>query len=404
MSTNRSRRIDRDTAEQLLAGAVGGPSAGRDASLTGPDGNTGHTGPLRPGDGPEKRVARVLAAAAAPAARGELAREEAALAAFREARLAPAPAVPAAPAPVRRRSMATAALTRAFSTKAVAVVLGATALGGVAVAAGTGNLPSALGGGGSDEPKRHVVAPVTSAPASAAESRSGTPSAGGPSARPLTAAPTGGTSAGPSGGPAAADPSAPANRPTAPQPPAATPGDGRGPSNPVAHAALCKAFSDRAGKGERPRTLVTDPQFGGLVGAAGGTDKVEDYCARLLREAGDGDRQGGPAPTRSGAAASGSGGGGGGGNGQGSGGSGQGSTGQGSNGQGSTGQGAGGQGSNSQSANGSGDNGGGSADRTSKPVGTVLPAPPTAVTPALPGQTRTDRVDKPDADTSGNPR
>ncbi|MFB7475886.1 hypothetical protein [Kitasatospora sp. NPDC056184] len=398
MSTNRSRRIDRDTAEQLLAGAVGGPSAGRDASLTGPDGSTGHTGPLRPGDGPEQRVARVLAAAAAPAARGELAGEEAALAAFREARLAPAPAVPAAPAPVRRRSMATAALTRAFSTKAAVVVLGATALGGVAVAAGTGNLPPALGGR-SDEPKRHVVAPVSSAPASATESRSGTPSAGGSSDRPITAAPTGGTSAGPSGGPATTGPSASANRPTAPQPPAATPGDGRGPSNPAAHAALCKAFSDRAGKGERPRTLVTDPQFGGLVGEAGGTDKVEDYCARLLRDGGDGDHQGGPAPTRSGAAASG---GGGGGNGRGTGGSG--GNGQGSNGQGSNGQGSNGQGSNGQGSNGSGNNGGGSADRTPKPAGTALSAPPAAVTPALPGQPGTDRADKPDDAASGNTR
>ncbi|WP_380285831.1 hypothetical protein [Kitasatospora purpeofusca] len=401
MSTNRPRRIDRDTAEQLLSGAVDGPSAGRDASLTGPDGSTGHTGPLPPDGGPQGRVARVLAAAAAPAARGELAGEEAALAAFREARLAPAPAVPAAPAPVRRRSMATAALTRAFSTKAAVVVLGATALGGVAVAAGTGNLPSALGGS-SDEPKRRVVAPVTSAPPSTAENRSGTPSAGGSSAQPFTAGPTGGTSGGPSGapsgGPATPGPSASASRPTAPQTTAATPADGRGPSNPAAHAALCKAFSDRAGKGERPRTLVTDPQFGGLVAAAGGTDKVEDYCARLLREAGGDGQEGGPAPSRSG------------GNGQGS--NGQGGNGQGSNGQGSNGQGGNGQGGNDRGSNGQGGNGqasngqganGGSAGRTSKPAATALPAPPTAAASDLPGQARTDRVDKSD-DTSDTTR
>ncbi|MFE7559010.1 hypothetical protein [Kitasatospora sp. NPDC057500] len=384
MSTNRSRRIDRDTAEQLLAGAVGGPSAGRDASLTGPDGSTGHAGPLPPGNGPQERVARVLAAAAAPAEQGELAGEEAALAAFREARLAPVPAVPAAPAPVRRRSMATAALTRAFSTKAAVVVLGATALGGVAVAAGTGNLPSPLGGG-SNTPERHVVAPVTSAPQSTTGTRSGTPPAGGPSAEPSTAAPAGGASGGPSEspssgpatpGPAASDPAASAGRPTASQPPAATPGDGRGPSNPVAHAALCKAFSDREGKGERPRTLVTDPQFGGLVAAAGGVDKVEEYCVRLLRGAGDDGRQGTPAPSRPGAATSGASGGGG------SGGTGSGN-GQGAGGSGSTGQGS--QGAGSQGA--AGANGG--AGRASK----AATAPPAAVTPDVPGPARTDRPD-----------
>ncbi|MFE7188248.1 hypothetical protein [Kitasatospora sp. NPDC057541] len=400
MSTNRSRRIDRDTAERLLAGAVGGPSAGRDASLTGPDGTTGHTGTLPPEHGPEERVTRVLAAAAAPATRGELAGEEAALAAFREARLAPAPAVPAAPAPVRRRSMATAALTRAFSTKAAVVMLGATALGGVAVAAGTGNFPSALGGG-SDEP-RHAVAPVTST-ATTATATAGARSAA-PSAEPFTAAAAGGTSgapsdgssSGPSGGPATAAPSTPANRPSTPQPSTATPGDGRGPSNPAAHAALCKAFSDRAGKGERPRTTVGDPQFGGLVAAAGGPDKVEEYCARLLAAVGGDDQQGGPAPSRSGAATSGNGGGG---NGQGS--NGQGSNGQGTNGQGSNGQGSGN--SSGSGANGGGNgNGNGNAARPSK-AATAGPTPPAATTAAPPGQPRTDRPDRPDV-TSDNTR
>ncbi|MFF7452854.1 hypothetical protein [Kitasatospora sp. NPDC008115] len=385
MSTNRSRRIDRDTAEHLLAGAVGGPSAGRDASLTGPDGSTGHAGPLPPGNGPQERVARVLAAAAAPAEQGELAGEEAALAAFREARLAPVPAVPAAPAPVRRRSMATAALTRTFSTKAAVVVLGATALGGVAVAAGTGNLPSPLGGG-SNTPERHVVVPVTSAPQSAAGTRSGTPSA-----EPSTVGKAGGATGGPSSAPATPDPapsapsapSAPADRPTASQPPAVTPGDGRGPSNPVAHAALCKAFSDREGKGERPRTLVTDPQFGGLVAAAGGVDKVAEYCARLLRGAGDDGRQGTPAPSRSGAASSGT-----------SGGGGSGGTGNGQGTGGSGGNGQGGQGSNGQGTNGQG------TGRESK----AATAPPTAVTPDVPGPVLTDRSDSTGGNTPGNPR
>ncbi|MER7702053.1 hypothetical protein ABTX81_04005 [Kitasatospora sp. NPDC097605] len=385
MSTNRSRRIDRDTAEQLLAGAVGGPPAGRDASLTGPDGSTGHTGPLPSGDRPDERIARVLAAAAAPATGGELAGEEAALAAFREARLAPVPAVPAAPAPVRRRSMATAALTRAFSTKAAVVVLGATALGGVAVA-GTSGLTGL--GGGSSEPQRHPAAPVTSAASAVTETRSASPTAGGKAVAPSTTAPsTTAPSGGPSSAPAAPDPSAPADRPTASQPPAATPGDGRGPSNPTAHAALCKAFSDRAGKGERPRTLVGDPQFGGLVAAAGGPDKVQDYCARLLRAAGEDDHQGGPTPSRPGAASPGNGAGGNGpgaNNGQGT------NNGQGAGNSGGNGQGTNGQGTNGQGANSSGNGGTG---RASKPA--TAPPPPAAS-----GQPRTDRPD----DTSGGPR
>lgn len=54
MSTNRSRRIDRDTAEQLLAGAAA-DSPGGQASLTGEDGDSAH-----------QALAALLTAAAAP--------------------------------------------------------------------------------------------------------------------------------------------------------------------------------------------------------------------------------------------------------------------------------------------------------------------------------------------------
>ncbi|MFI9328288.1 hypothetical protein ACIGZJ_12180 [Kitasatospora sp. NPDC052868] len=277
MSTNRSRRIDPDTAEQLLGGAVGGPSAGQDASLTGSDG-TGRTG-----------VARVLAAAAAPATAGELAGEEAALSAFREARLASDRAVSAVPAPVRRRSMATAALARAFSTKAVAVVLGATALGGVAVAAGTGNLPSALGGGPEDPGRRTLVAPSTpgsSRPAAVPAPEPGTAgtSAGAGPSRPGAAPSTGGApTAGPSAGAPQPEPSG-----AVPVPPSA---QTRGLPAPVVVVALCRGFVERAGKGERPRLLVVEPLFGPLVAEAGGPDRVDDYCRAVLQRASDDERQ-----------------------------------------------------------------------------------------------------------------
>ncbi|MFI8454169.1 hypothetical protein [Kitasatospora sp. NPDC085464] len=277
MSTNRSRRIDRDTAEQLLGGAVAAPSAGQGASLTGPDGGPG-------------QLARVLAAAAAPATVGELAGEEAALAAFREASLTPAPVV----TPVRRRSMATAALARAFSTKAAAVVLGATALCGVAVAAGTGNLSSALGGGLA-EPEHTLGAQGASGSspgASAAGSHGAAPFApGSGSARPSGGASAGPQMVAPSGSPTPGTPSA----------------EGRGdrPVVPPALLGLCRSFADRTAKGERQARLVTDPVYGPLVAAAGGADRVADFCAGAAG-AGDDDHQGTGAqprdPARTGAA------------------------------------------------------------------------------------------------------
>ncbi|MET8625731.1 hypothetical protein ABZW30_18615 [Kitasatospora sp. NPDC004669] len=250
MSTNRSRRIDRDTAEQLLGGAVGGPSAGQDASLTGPDG---------PG-----QLARVLAAAAAPATAAELSGEEAALAAFREASLTPEPVV----TPVRRRSMATAALARAFSTKAAAAVLGATALCGVAVAAGTGNLPSGLGGGG-PEPERTPPA---------ASEVFGSPSGTGKA----TGSQSGATPSGSSTRPSTTNPQSSGSS-TAPTPSAN--GHGGQAATP-AQVALCHVFADRTAKGDRPGQLVADPQFAQLVSAAGSADAVAEYCGEALGKPG----------------------------------------------------------------------------------------------------------------------
>ncbi|MQS13453.1 hypothetical protein F7Q99_14545 [Streptomyces kaniharaensis] len=255
MSTNRSRRIDRDTAEQLLGGAVGGPSAGQDASLTGPDGGPG-------------QLARVLAAAAAPATAAELAGEEAALTAFREARLTPDPVVKTAP--VRRRSMATAALARALSTKATAAVLSATALCGVAVAAGTGNLPSPFSGG-SATPDHAFAGGDTGTSPSSGRGTGGATTGG--SSRPSGSGSSGGGSQalGPSASPSAGS--------------SATDGHGTAPS--PAMVALCRGFTDRTAKGERSRQLVTDPQFAQLVAAAEGPDKVEEYCGQVLARAND---------------------------------------------------------------------------------------------------------------------
>lgn len=108
MSTHRRRRLDRGTAEELLRGRPAGPLAGGEA------------------------LAGLLAAAAGPARDSELAGEEQAVTAFRVA----AHHIPATQP--RRSSMISKLLTLKL---ALAAVL-ATAGGGVALAAATGNLPN----------------------------------------------------------------------------------------------------------------------------------------------------------------------------------------------------------------------------------------------------------------------
>ncbi|MDH6133577.1 hypothetical protein P3T37_002973 [Kitasatospora sp. MAA4] len=214
MSTNRSRRIDRDLAEQLLSGAA--------------DGRQGGPGALYD----------LLAAAASPGTARELAGEEAAVAAFREAaQLMPAQSTASAPqstaSKFRRRSMAGCAPARFLSTKIAAAALTATALGGVAVAAGTGNLPAALGGSTGGSTGAHTVpgAPL------ATTSASGHPE-----------------------------------------------GLVRGSQRPDnGLAALCRAWSG-AGGGTTPAT--PEARFAPLVRAAGGADRVQAFCAKLSAAAG----------------------------------------------------------------------------------------------------------------------
>ncbi|MEU9131744.1 hypothetical protein AB0D08_27140 [Kitasatospora sp. NPDC048540] len=272
MSTNRSRRIDRETAEQLLAGAGADPEAGRAAV-------TGHPA-----------LAGLLAAAAAPAADGEAAGERQALAAFREARLTSAAATGSArPTSTadrpRRRTMADTALARAFSAKALAAAFAVTALGGVAVAAGTGSLPPALGGAPAP------VRPPVSAPAVPAATGSA-----GPGARPSGSA----TASAP---PAQARPggSAPASGP-APAPGASTrPEDGptsAAPSVDAASAApdapLCRSLRDRLRAGERLADLLKEQALQRLSRSAGGNGRTAGYCAAVLHEdfPGDGSSDG----------------------------------------------------------------------------------------------------------------
>jgi hypothetical protein len=210
------QRIDPITAEHLVRGAR--------ADTHGPD-------PL----------AKLLAAAASPARRDELAGEEAAVMAFRAANLA------GPPASRRRSRLSTAVATLARAKIAVAVI--AVGGGGIALAAGSGHLP---GVGDSDH---H---PTAQADTSATTGRHPTTSpASATSTNPASSAIS--PAATPSGSPGSAGPNG------SPSP------NLRG---------LCTAFTARAG--DNPGKALDNPAFTVLITAAGGKDQVATYCSTLL--------------------------------------------------------------------------------------------------------------------------
>ncbi|MFE0462316.1 hypothetical protein ACFW1A_23990 [Kitasatospora sp. NPDC058965] len=213
MSTNRSGRIDRDAAERLLAGPAVGAQGGHGA------------------------LAELLAAAAGPATAAELTGEEAATAAYREAvRLGPAAtgaaAVPASR--VRRVVSRRRPRARLLGARAAVAALAVTALGSVAVAAGTGHLPEVLGG-----------SPQHSAPDASSTATTGSPTG---SARPTA-------------------------RATGPAALRTAPGDTA--SLDAALLPLCRQWHD----GDN------DPRFEPLTRAANGSNRVADLCAELERAA-----------------------------------------------------------------------------------------------------------------------
>jgi len=200
MSIHYTHRIDRETAEQLLCGVPAG------------------AGPL----------ADLLAAAAAPARAAELAGEQAALVAFRLARLAPA-------TEPRRQSMIQTALAKLLTVKVAAATIGITALSGVALAAGTGTLPTDL----DKAPKAHP-----------SQSQSSEAQANG------------------AGGPKSPKPASKGNE-----------NDPKGTPSP-SMVGLCKAYQAKAGA-EQGKSLES-PAFTALVEAAGSKDKVAAYCTVAL--------------------------------------------------------------------------------------------------------------------------
>lgn len=204
MSAHRSRHIDRRTAEQLLRGQPEQADA----------------------------LSALLSAAAAPATEGELAGEQAALAAFRSA----------PPAPVlqpRRGSMIKTTLAKLLTVKIAAAAAGAVAAGGVAVAAATGTLPTQSGG--------NATVPPTTSQASQASQASDTVSTA-HSERPAATGDDQKTRSGATPSPSL---------------------DG-----------LCKAY--HAGVGADHGKALENPAFTVLITTAGGKDKVSAYCTDLL--------------------------------------------------------------------------------------------------------------------------
>lgn len=208
MRTHRFRRIDRETAERLLDGRPVGSDSGHE------------------------NLARLLASAATPAPEGEQPGERAALAAFREARLAPAQ---------QPRSTAARTVTahaRRLGVKAALAALTATALGGVALAAGTGHLPGPLRGGSHAGPATVHPAPTGSTHSGTGTAPAGSSGSGSMGSEPPRAA-------------ASADP----------------------------QARLCQVWTaDPADRAE----VRADPAFPALARAAGGRGQVTAYCATVL--------------------------------------------------------------------------------------------------------------------------
>ncbi|MFI6781187.1 hypothetical protein [Micromonospora sp. NPDC050276] len=229
---NPFRRPDHADIERLLDSAHAAAHQGRPAEADATPPQADVPASNVPATNP---VAAVLAAAAGPVRPGELAGEEAALAAFRAARANPAPAVPHRP---RRRRVTTGAV-------AWVGAVAATATAGAAFAAVTRDR--------APDP----VAPAPSRPAPSPHqgvSRSQEP---GPSMSPDTLPPG------------------------VPSPVTAMPPASPAPADSV-HG-LCRAW--RAKKPDQRERALRTPAFQGLVTAAGGPAEVEAYCQRLVPEA-----------------------------------------------------------------------------------------------------------------------
>lgn len=202
------------------------------------DGELGYSRELEP-------LERLLSAARAPGRPSEFAHEQAAIAAFHAARFAPVV--------VPQRSRMAINWRRALTVKAATLGL-VGLLGGVAVAAGV----TVVVVNTNDNP-----APTSSAPGSAnGPARSSSPGMSGSSTPSLSGSPTPSASAAPTSEPSATPTTPGASESTAPIP-----------ANVIG---LCQQWRKRYKTD--PAGTAGDPHFAGLIAAAGGVDKVADFC------------------------------------------------------------------------------------------------------------------------------
>jgi hypothetical protein len=229
---NPFRRAGHADTERLLDSAHAAVDQGRATAADATSPEALRTAPNVAATDP---VAALLAAAAGRGRPGELAGEEAALAAFRAARATPAAAVPHRPR------------GRRLTTGAVAWI------GAVAATATAGAAFAAVARDRGPDP----VAPMPSRP-------SPSPQHSGPrSHEPGRSAPPG------------------ALPPGAPSPITATPPASLAPTDQL-HG-LCRAW--RAKRPEQREKALRTPAFQRLVTAAGGPAEVEPFCQRLVPEA-----------------------------------------------------------------------------------------------------------------------
>jgi hypothetical protein len=244
MNTRHSWRISRNAAERLLDGHAGVDS---------------------------EPLARVLAAATAPARESELAGEQMAVAAFEANHL-----VPVATSQKRRKSM----LAKLLTAKVLVSSFAACATGGVALAASTG----AMTGSGSPHPTPSASQPGTSwtRPGTSIGSTPGSTGSAQPTA----------PASNPLGGPGGS--TSTGMQPTASASPPAQ-------SLPQGAAALCRALigdvaslaggtsgnSSQSGQVQALSSptvsrVLKNPEFSPLVSTAQSAAAVPDYCALLL--------------------------------------------------------------------------------------------------------------------------
>ncbi|MDG4839375.1 hypothetical protein O7631_22875 [Micromonospora sp. WMMD967] len=230
---NPFRRADHADTERLLDSAQ--PEGGTRPRSAAAPAATDVPSAQVPGSNP---VARLLAAAAGPVRPGELAGEEAALAAFRAARAEPSPSVPHR---ARRRRLTTGA---------------AAWIGAVAVTATAGAAFAAV---------RQDWIPVPVAP----EPPRATPDS--PRSNDNTRSPA----------------ETPSRDTVSPRPPspgtpsAAAPSADSPPAGPL-HGE-CRSWLSK--KPDQREKALRTPGFERLVTAAGGAERVEEYCRRLVAEA-----------------------------------------------------------------------------------------------------------------------